>query len=896
MPLATGEKIGAYEILALIGAGGMGEVYRARDTKLKRDVALKVLPDAFARDPGRMARFQREAEVLASLNHPNIAPIYGVEKRALVMELVEGESPQGPLPFEDACKISMQIADALEYAHDRGVIHRDLKPANVKVTPDGVVKLLDFGLAKAFSETPDAASLDPENSPTFTLGATVAGTVMGTAAYMSPEQAKGKRVDERADIWSWGVVLYELLTGERLFKGDEAADTLAQVLTKEPDWNRTPVQVQRLLQRCLEKDPKKRLRDIGDARLLLKDAQEMTTSPPVQVSRRPVVLWSLLGVLVLIAAALGAGLWAPWRTRPMDRPLMWLSVDLGPDARASRDFTAAISPDGTRLVFPIGDAGASRLAVRSLGQPNATPLAGTEDAVNPFFSPNGEWVAFGASGKLKKISIHGGPPMTLCDGGAFHGGAWGEDGFIVASFGNSAGLSRVPESGGSPQPLTKLESGELTHRWPQILPGRKAVLFSASSHYSTWEEAHVEVLSLKTGQRKTVVHGGFYGRYLPSGHLVYLRRGTLYGMAFDIDRLEPTGPPANLLEGIAASIYGGGQFDFSRNGTLVYLAGNPSIEAKRKLVWIDAAGKTQPFFAIPERFYGPALSPDGKRLAIAIGAVGASDLWVYDLQREIPTKLPTAGHVLLGPVWAPDGKHLVYGAEPGSNNGVMWIRADGGGEPQPLTRDDAHLGHVPASVSPDGRFVLFGTGKSAQILTIDTTDPDHPKAGATEPLPETSAPNISTGTISPDGHWLAYASGASGTLQVFVRPFANGKIAGSGVWQISAAGGALPVWSCAARQLLYVTSEGRIMVVDYTVEGDSFHGLKPRLWADKLIGTTSGGMPLLGHPIFDLTPDGTRIIAWEPQEQPKEAKVDLHVTMLLNWFDELRRRLPPSGK
>jgi serine/threonine-protein kinase len=374
-------------------------------------------------------------------------------------------------------------------------------------------------------------------------------------------------------------------------------------------------------------------------------------------------------------------------------------------------------------------------------------------------------------------------------------------------------------------------------------------------------------------------------------------------MAFDIDHLEPAGPPATLLEGIAASAYGGGQFDFSRNGTLVYLAGSTYSEAKRKLVWIDAAGKTQPFFAAPDLFNGPALSPDGKRLAVAIRTtVGGRDIWVYDLQREIPTKLPTGGHMGMGPIWAPDGKHLVYGAEPNtSNSGVMWIRADGGGEPQPLTRDDAHHGQVAASVSPDGRFVLFGTPGSGapQILTIDTTDPDHPKPGATSPL---ASPFITQGSeaISPDGRWLAYTSPASGTPQVFVKPFANGKITGSSMSQISdAAGGAYPVWSRAAgaRQLLYLTSAGRVMVVDYSVAGDSFRVSRPRLWTGKLIGATPESMPFdAGRPPFDLTPDGKHIIAWEAQEQPKGPKANLQVTMLLNWFDELRRRLPPAGK
>ena len=896
------ESVAHYRIISKLGEGGMGAVYRANDTKLNREVAVKVLPDAFAQDPDRLARFQREAQVLASMNHPNIAAIYGVEESAIVMELVEGSAPSGPLDFETALPLIDQLIGALEYAHERGVIHRDLKPANIKITPEGRVKVLDFGLAKALST--DSSSGDPASSPTLTMRATVAGVIMGTAAYMAPEQARGHNVDKRADIWAFGVVVYEMLTGRQLFGGPTVSDTLASVLKEAPDLDLAPAQARTLLRHCLEKDPRKRMRDIGDARLLLNDAQEATASPPaqVQVSRRPVLLWSLLGAVVLIAAALGAGLWRA--TRPVDRSLIWLNVDLGPDARAARDLTATISPNGTRLVFPIGEPGATRLAVRPLGQPNATPLAGTEGGSYAFFSPDGKWIAFGAAGKLKKISIDGGPPTTLCDvvstgGTAVHGGAWGEDGFIIAALGNSSGLSRVPENGGSPQPLTKLENGELTHRWPQILPGGKAVLFSASSYQSNWEEARVDVLSLKTGQRKTVVRGGFYGRYLPSGHLVYLRGGTLYGMAFDIDRLEPASPPATLLEGIAASLYGGGQLDFSRNGTLVYLAGNTPVSVKRRLVWIDAAGKTQPFFAAPDRFAGVALSPDGKRLAVPIGGIGAGELWVYDLQREIPAKLPITGDAFLGAIWAPDGKHLIYGAQPSSNNGVMWIRADGGGEPQRLTRDDSHAGQLPNSVSPDGRFVLFSApGRGVQSLSIDTTDPDHPKPGTVEPLgnPRMSGPVVAA--ISPDGRWFAYTSGPPGALQVFVRPFANGKIAGEGVWQISAAGGAYPVWSRApgARQLLYLTPEGRVMVLDYIVAGDAFQISKPRLWTDRIIRTVVGNTPFgLGHPIFDLMPDGKRIIAFEQDEQSKESKTNLHVTMLLNWFDELRRRLPPPG-
>jgi len=398
------------------------------------------------------------------------------------------------------------------------------------------------------------------------------------------------------------------------------------------------------------------------------------------------------------------------------------------------------------------------------------------------------------------------------------------------------------------------------------------------------------VLSLKTGQRKTVQRGGFFGRYLPSGHLVYLRGGSLYGVPFDIDRLEAKGPPTTLLEDVAASNFGGGQLDFSRNGTLVYLSGKASASPVRTLVWIEAGGKTQPFFATPDRFNAPSLSPDGKRLAVSVGPAGGPEPWVYDLQREVPTKLP--GKVIGRAVWAPDGKHLVYGGEPFKDSGLKWIRADGGGEQQVLMRDETGRSRTAQSMSPDGRHVvLSGPGTGLLILTIDTSDPDHPKAGAPEALLESGT---GSAAISPDGRWLAYTSTDSGTSQVFVRPFADGKIAGSSVWQISAAGGEQPVWSKAARQLLYATTDNHVMVVDYTVEGDVFHAMKPRAWADKQIWLpdTRGG-PFRS---FDLTPDGKRIIAFAPDGGQKGAKVNLHVTMLENWFDEVRRRLPVPGK
>jgi hypothetical protein len=460
------QTIAHYRITGKLGEGGMGAVYRATDTKLNRDVAIKVLPDALAKDPERMTLFAREAQVLASLNHPNIAAIHGVEEHALVMELVEGATlgehiALGPMPEDKARTIIDQLVDAIEYAHDKGVVHRDLKPANIKLTPEGRVKVLDFGLAKAVAN--EATHSDPARSPTLTMRATMAGVIMGTAAYMAPEQARGQYVDKRADVWAFGVVVYEMVTGRRLFQGTTITETLAAVLKEEPEFGLVPARLQPLVRHCLAKDPRRRMKDIGDARILLSESAVM---PVPQAAGWSLLPWSLLGAVLLVAIVLGFRLWiVSW---PVARPLLWLNIDLGPEGFAGRDLTAAISPDGTRMVYPVRTSAGPKLAVRFLGQAKASPLEGTENGINPFFSPDGDWVGFGAGSILKKISVYGGAPVTLSDG-ILRGGSWASEGYIIAALGNSTGLSRIPEGGGPPQPLTKPgENGDLTHRWPQV--------------------------------------------------------------------------------------------------------------------------------------------------------------------------------------------------------------------------------------------------------------------------------------------------------------------------------------------------------------------------------------------------------------------------------------------
>jgi len=674
-PLAS-KTIAHYRITAKLGQGGMGEVYRATDTKLGREVAIKILPEAFAQDADRMARFTREAQVLAALNHPNIAAIYGVEERALVMELVEGPTlaeriGQGAIALEEALPVAKQMAEALEAAHEKGIVHRDLKPGNVKIRPDGTVKVLDFGLARM---TQDSAGGDSRSSPTLTMGATVAGVILGTAAYMAPEQARGGAVDKRADIWAFGVVLYEMLSGRALFAGPTVSDTLAAVLRAEPDWSalppETPAGIRRLLRRCLERDRKRRLADMGDARLEIEEALAGGgAEAPRQIEARRIAWlpWAVgVAVLTLAAAVLGMALWRA--TRRVDYPLTRLSVDLGPDAMTGLNLTAAISPDGRRLVFPArGPNGKQQLATRLLDQAQATLLPGTENGRDAFFSPDSQWVGFFADSKLKKISVQGGAPVTLCDAPFDYGASWGEDGTIVAALNRLSGLSRVPDAGGRPHPLTKVGKGEVTHRWPQILPGGRAVLFTSAPTSVGTENSTVEAVPLESGVTKALTAGGYFGRYVPAngsrGYLVYLHQGVLFGVAFDPGRLELEGTPVPLVDDMTAGpIQGSGQFDFSAapsgHGTFVYLTGKGAAQTW-PVMWLDSSGKMQPLLATPGAYVLPRFSPDGRRLALVISDSSGADIYSYDWQRETMTRLTFGGRGQT-PVWTPDGKHIAY--------------------------------------------------------------------------------------------------------------------------------------------------------------------------------------------------------------------------------------------
>jgi serine/threonine-protein kinase len=865
--------LGPYEILSPLGAGGMGEVYRARDPRMGRDVAIKISAERFT------DRFEREVHAVAALNHPNICHIYDVGPDYLVMELVEGPTlaariRQGALPLEEALTIAHQIADALEAAHEKGIVHRDLKPANIKITQEGVVKVLDFGLAKMAESA--AAAQDPENSPTLTIEGTRAGQVLGTAAYMSPEQARGRSVDKRADIWAFGVVLNEMLTGRRLFHGETVSDTLVAVLKEEPDWQRVPPKAQRLLKSCLEKDPKRRLRDIADAWRLL----EAAPGAPVVKNR---LSWVVAGAF---AVAFAIALWALWRgaVKPIEHAAVELDLDFGADVSLGSTVGPAVifSPDGTRLVFVSkGQDGVARLFSRGLKQPKATMLAKTEGAYGPFFSPDGQWVGFFAGGKLKKTRIDGGEPVSLCDAPAGRGASWGEDGKIVAAIDSLSFLTLVSAESGEPTRLTDFEPDEFTHRWPQVLPGGKAVLFFAATTYGSMDPGKIAVVTLKDHRRKTVLdHAGIFPRYLSSGHLVYVTKGALFGIPFDTERLEVSGVPVMLGEVSNNPTLGAAQYDVSPNGLFAHLVG---ISEKLRIVqWLDGEGRAESFVSEPALYGYPRLAPDGARLAVTESQGVGGDLCVYDRKRGGKTRL-TSQMSAAYPVWSPDGQFLVFHAA----GGMFWTRSDGAGQPKPLTQSKQRQN--PNSFTPDGTRLVFveaapAGGAEIRIVPVESASGEL-RAGESQPVLKTTTLEVYT-SFSPDGRWMAYADAEGGSYEVYVRAFPD---KGARV-HVSNSGGMNPVWSRTRNELFYRAEDQRIMAVSYTVKGDSFVPEKPRLWWGKQLANLGTG----GN--YDVAPDSNRLVILMPAESPERQATTSHVTLVVNFFDEVRRRVAGAGR
>jgi len=895
------DSIGHYRIAEKIGQGGMGEVYRATDTKLKRDVALKLLPDAFARDQDRMARFSREAQLLASLNHPNIAAIHGIEeaegKRALVMELVEGETlaerlQRGPMSLEETIAVAKQIAEALEDAHERGIIHRDLKPANAKITPTGAVKLLDFGLAKALEDdAPVPSSPNLSQSPTFSAAATNAGVILGTAAYMSPEQARGQKADRRSDIWSFGALVLEMLTGKMAFSGDTVSDVLANVLAREPEWEAlpetTPPSVRRLLRRCLQKNVKKRLQAIGDARLLLEEyledphASEALALPvlPREPVWRRALPWAVAGVSVVALAV--SVLWFSPAPAASDLPIRF-DTQLSPEPLFSDVGSAlVVSPDGTRLAYIVGDGNRRSLHIRTLDQLQGSALSGTEEAYHPFFSPDGKWVGFVTRSELKKVSFSGGAPLTLCPVNISRGASWAPDDTIIFTPNPGAGLFRVAAAGGEPQPLTELKEGEASHRWPQVLPGGKAVLFSSSASTSNFDDANIELVVLATGERKVLHRGGSNARYVASGHLVYAREGTLFAAPFDLGRLELTGSPAPVLEGIASNpFHGSAQFDVSANGLLVYLGGGQQLY-RYSMVWVDRDGEATPL-SEEEKTYGePHFSPDGSKLAVQVYEAGRtnSDVWVYDLKRGVPTRLTFDESDEAAPFFSPDGQRVVFSADSSGATNIYWKRADGSGETERLT--ESQITQWASSISPDGKHIVFhqsNSGTASDLFVLPLSGDRKPETFLQTPFTEAEA------AFSRDGRWIAYQSNESGTVEIYVRPFPSG----SGKWQISTNGGRYARWSPDGRELYYRNDDG-LAVVSVDPSGESFVADKPRqLFNGPFLSLSIYGSTLAD---YDVAPDGKRFVMMQGEEQLRNTKV----TVVFNWFEVLKRTFSAGG-
>ena len=889
-----GSRIGSYDVVAKLGEGGMGEVYRARDSKLGRDVALKILPETFAGDPERLARFRREAQVLASLSHPNIAAIFGIEDgapMALVMELIEGrtlaELATTPMSVPDTIAIARQIADALDAAHEAGIIHRDLKPANIQIRTDGTVKVLDFGLAKAGASSAGSAA-DPANSPTFTGLGTQLGMILGTAAYMAPEQAKGRPVDKRADIWAFGVVLYEMLSGRRAFQGEDASETMAAVLTREPEFGAlpasTPAPLIALMRRCLERDPRRRLRDIGEARIAL-DAP-MIDAPPAPgvtaatvASRRATMMWRVVAAGLALALAIVSAGW--WRTASTNRGLGARAAILLP-GDVTFDLAlypvVEVSPDGATIALVGSSGGVRRLYVRRLSDFEPRLLEGTDDASSPFFSPDGRWLGFFAGGKLKKVSADGGPVIVLADAEENRGGVWTDSDTIIYAPNAASPVFRVAGAGGTPTAISTVEQSksERTHRWPTVLPDGQTVVFTVGSveHPDDYDDARIDSVRLDTGERRVVIERGRMARYASTGHLLFLRGKVLYAVRFDPDRGTVGGSEVPVIDGVSGDVTtGAANYAVAESGAIVFVPGDPA-GGVRRLAWVDQNGVATPIDATPAFYSDPHVSPDGLRVAIAVMGTGsARDLHVIDIARGTSSRLASGGENRT-PFWSMDSRRLIYVTrDRGRNMSVVMTRsADGTGDPE-VVGEVAGQAYID-DVTHDGATALLSVDPSTAGARFSIVKLAVRAGAKAVPLLSNAASNVYSPSLSPDDRWLAYVSNETGRAEVYVQSFASGGNRS----RVSNAGGAEPRWAVDGRTLYYVQA-GTLMSVPVE-SGVAFSPGRPRALFDGLLPpVTDSGQT------FDVAPRGDRFLMLQPV---RDGAGTPEVRLILNWFDELR--------
>jgi eukaryotic-like serine/threonine-protein kinase len=907
--IAPGTRIGIYEVVSQIGAGGMGEVYLARDTQLGRNVALKVLPDLFASDTERLARFRREAQVLAALHHPNIAVIYGFEDadgaRALVLEYIDGDTlaeriASGPIALTEALGVARQIAEALHAAHDQGVIHRDLKPSNIKLTPDGTVKVLDFGLAKLASpaEVGGGAGSAVSLSPTITSpAATTLGVILGTAAYMAPEQAKGKPADKRSDVWAFGCVLFEMLAGKRAFEGDDVSDTLASVLKGEPDWSALPADLPSplhvLLRSCVTKDPRARAGDISTALFVLRHGEALGGSGSgieTQPTERKRPRWWWAAGAAAVLAGLVASAWSGWALRA-DDPLHTAVTTFGLDLPEGETFTnpgrhlVTLSPDGRRLVYSAG----GRLNLRAMGQLDATTIRGTEGTGpssprGPFFSPDGEWIGYWTLSQLNRISVNGGAAavVTTINVPQPMGAHWTEDGTIV--FALPTGIWRVPATGGSPELLVKPDGGR-RFQHPQLLPGGKALLYTVLlPGRGGWDQADIVVKPLGGSAEKRLAVGTD-ARYVPTGHLIFVVRGTLMAVPFDVDTLT-AGGPVPLLDSVAEAnnATGVAHFDVSTTGTLAYVTTIAQGGELSVPVWIDRQGKETPLGADARPYRYARLSPDNTRIAFDV--LGDNrDIWIWDVVQRAMNRLTSDPAPDRAPVFTRNSRRVIFSSDREGVPSLFWQSADGVGGSERLTQSgDAHFA---MSTAPDGTVLV----RSSVNLQGGTSADIHALSMSSE---RKVTPLVSVNTsefleqnaeISHNGRWMAYQTNRTGSDQVYVRPYP----ALDTEWPVSTAGGTEPLWSADDRELFYRSPSGAIMRVSVKA-GETFGVSAP----EQVLPGEGLRMGVQGSPYrtYDVSSDGRRFLVLKNTSTQQSRSTGPSMILIQNWSEELKRRVP----